>query len=93
MARRKRKLEDKVEDLAPQKQVKPVKAKPEAPVKVGQPAKKLPFVKLRVFLASSGLKPDQSAGFEAHARINKLGPMSMPQWKEALDKFFSRPVK
>ncbi len=93
MARRKTKeLENKVEDLAPQKEL-PAK-KPEPKAKAAAPkAKPLPLVKLRVFLATSGLKPDQSAGFVAHARIKKIGPMTIPQWKEELRKFFSRPVK
>jgi len=92
MARRNRSsINTKVEDLAPQRQLPEVAKAPS--VSVDQPARKLSPIKLRVFLASSGLKPDQSAGFESFARNNKLGPMSIPQWHTELDKFFSRPVK
>lgn len=94
MARRKKpEVNTEVLDLSPKKKEKAPAPAPGPKTKVGQPAKQLPLVKLKVFVASSGLRKDQIAGFEAFARINKMGPMSMPDWRKAMDEFFSRPVK
>lgn len=80
-----------VEDTLPQKEIIQEPSQPElAPASQNQ---SLPMVKLRIFVASSGNKPDQMAGFEAFAKALKLGPMTIPQWREEMDKFLKRPMK
>jgi hypothetical protein len=49
-------------------------------------------IRLEVFMRLSGRKPDQMAGFAWYARKQKLGPLSVPEWHEALAAFDARPV-
>lgn len=57
---------------------------------MAEPSK--PKVPLRVFSRISGYKWDQMAGFESHAKRLKMGPMTVPEWHEALKEFMQRPV-
>jgi len=50
-------------------------------------------VDLRVFVKVAGPKPDQMAGFVYHAKKNKLGPMSVNEWRAEHKKFMAQPVK
>ena len=51
-----------------------------------------PKVALRVFIASGGLRWDQMAGFKSYAIRSKMGPLSIPEWREAFNAFMKRPV-
>jgi hypothetical protein len=61
--------------------------KKEAPKDDGRPK-----VSLRVFIASGGMRWDQMAGFKSYAMRNKMGPLSIPEWREAFNAFQKRPV-
>ena len=52
-----------------------------------------PKVKLSVFIASGGIRWDQMAGFKSHAQRQKMGPLSIPEWREAFNSFMKRPVR
>lgn len=52
-----------------------------------------PVVKLEVFCAASGLKPDQTAGFKAWAKLQKMPPRPMGDWRATLEQFNNRPVR
>ena len=52
-----------------------------------------PSVPLKVFCSLSGLKPDQIAGFQRYAITNKLGPMTITQWRETLVGFQNKPTR
>lgn len=67
---------------------KPVEPTPESP-----PEPTLPKIQLRVFQKIAGPKPDQLAGFIHYAKANKLGPMTVPEWKAALQAFKTKPTK
>ena len=43
-----------------------------------------PKIHLRVFHKIAGPKWDQLAGFMQYAKANKLGPMTVVEWREAL---------
>lgn len=51
-----------------------------------------PKVALRIFIASGGIRWDQMAGFKSYALRNKMGPLSIPEWREAFNAFTKRPV-
>lgn len=61
--------------------------KKESPADDGRPK-----VALRVFLASGGIRWDQMAGFKSYAMRNKMGPLSIPEWRAAFNEFMKRPV-
>ncbi len=88
MARKKKDINTEVKDTLPRKQVEQPQAKA-APKPKSAP---LPLVRLNVFISASGLRFDQIAGFKAYATVKKLGPMTIPDWKLALDAFMKRPV-
>jgi hypothetical protein len=48
---------------------------------------------LKVFIPLSGKKADQMAGFAHHAKKKKLGPMTIPQWREAFERFQNEPMR
>lgn len=50
-------------------------------------------VSLQVFIRLCGRKPDQLAGFAWYASKQNLGPLSIPEWQEALRVFDTRPVR
>ena len=66
---------------------KPATEEAEAPPDDGKPK-----VELRVFIASGGIRWDQMAGFKSYAKRNKMGPLSIPEWREAFNAFMKRPV-
>ena len=69
--------------------VEVVESEPEPPpVVVEKPA-----VALKVFLVIAGPKWDQLAGFKSYATQQKLGPRSVPEWREELQKFMNKPTK
>jgi len=68
----------------------PKSAPPPAPAP--SPERVLPRVDLRVWAISSGIKPDQLAGFVRYAIKNNLGRMTIPEWREALEAFRNRPT-
>lgn len=68
-----------------------VEAKPAAPKEAPKDDGK-PKVALRVFIASGGIRWDQMAGFKSYATRLKMGPLSIPEWREAFNKFMKRPV-
>lgn len=51
-----------------------------------------PKVPLRVFIASSGIRWDQMAGFRSFAKRHKMGPLTIPEWREEFAAFMKRPV-
>ena len=61
--------------------------KPEAP----KEAK--PLVALSVFSAIFGPKWDQLAGFKYYAKKNKLGPLTVLEWRQAFADFMNRPTR
>jgi len=50
------------------------------------------MVPLKVFVAVSGQKPDQMAGFSYFANREKLTPRSIKDWREAYAKFMATPI-
>jgi len=70
---------------------KPTETKSAAPAEEKKPPAQ--SVPLRVFVNVSGRKPDQMAGFVYHAKKEKLGPRSVPEWRAEFEKFLARPVK
>jgi len=72
-----------------------VEVEPAAPKEVPKEVPKddgKPKVALRVFIASGGIRWDQMAGFKSYATRLKMGPLSIPEWREAFNKFMKRPV-
>lgn len=69
--------------------VVPEKA-PESPPKPEAPK---PLVSLEVFCKVAGPKWDQMAGFKRYAKVNGLGPLSIPGWRAEFQKFQERPTK
>jgi len=51
-----------------------------------------PKVSLKVFIASGGIRWDQMAGFKSYALRQKMGPLSIPEWREAYNQFSKRPA-
>lgn len=52
----------------------------------------LPRIRLKVFERVCGLKWDQFAGFKRYAESRKLGPLTVPEWREALALFQKKPT-
>lgn len=67
--------------------VKP-KDKPKAKLYLGPPK-----LQLRIFCTLSGIKPDQMAGFARHAKHQKLGPLTIEEWKKSLVEFQNKPMR
>lgn len=67
----------------------PVEETPE----VAAPLKRRDGIPYRVFAKISGLKWDQMAGFGSYAKKHNLGPMTVPEWREQLQKFLGKPTK
>lgn len=66
---------------------------PESAPPNGATERQLPKVRLRQFLAMSGKKFDQLAGFKWYAeRYLKGAAMTIPEWKEAFQNFHDRPT-
>lgn len=87
--------EPKNEDLdppvpAPKRRPVPEK-KPVAETPENVPVK--PAVRLQVFLQVAGPKWDQMAGFASYARKEKMGPMSISEWRLAFQKFMNKPTR
>lgn len=59
---------------------------PSAPVHTPDP------VAVEVWLITSGLKLDQTAGFRHFARSRKLGPRAAPEWERVYREFLARLV-
>lgn len=88
-------------DSAPERTVterpKP-EPKPEKPSRLhGKPVRSpgppaIAQVQLRVFVRAFGVKWDQVAGFMHYAQSNKLGPMSMADWRAEYERFLSSPA-
>ena len=53
----------------------------------------LPLINLTVYCNLSGLKFDQIAGFRRYAINQKLGPMTVPQWREEYNGFLAKPMR
>lgn len=53
----------------------------------------LPKIRIQIFEKIAGPKWDQLAGFKQHAKTNKLGPMTVPEWRTALQAFRGKPTK
>lgn len=51
-----------------------------------------PKVPLKVFIASSGVRWDQMAGFKSFAKRHGMGPLTILEWRDAFDTFMKRPV-
>lgn len=78
-----------VTDTLPQSTPEPSKEPTSAP---DASLSGLPRVSLDVFVAVSGQKPDQLAGFCSWAKRKKLAPRTIPEWKAELETFSNRPV-
>jgi len=65
--------------------VEPVPAKSAEPVK--------PKVRLEVFLRIAGPRWDQLAGFKHYAKRNNLGPLTVQEWRDALQAYKTRPTQ
>jgi hypothetical protein len=50
------------------------------------------YVALRVFATIAGPKWDQMAGFVSYARRQKLGPLTMEDWRAEFKKFQGKPT-
>jgi len=50
-------------------------------------------VPFSVFQQISGLKPHLLAGFKAYAQAQKLGPLTIKEWREAHQAFLTLPVR
>ena len=48
---------------------------------------------LAIFCQLSGKKPDQMAGFRRYALTNKIGPLTIPEWKKQLEAFQKKPMR
>lgn len=57
------------------------------------PEEALPLVPLDVFIAVSGQKPDQMAGFSRWVQRSRIGPQTVVGWKKILEQYANRPVK
>jgi hypothetical protein len=86
-------------ELVPVPEKVSVKPKIENPVAVPEP-KPEPVIEptpaivaLPVFLKISGMRKDQLGGFSLFARKQKLGPMSVSEWRLEMTKFRARPVR
>lgn len=55
--------------------------------KVKHAEEQKPVVPLRAFLSLEGSQWDQLAGFRYYASKNNLGPMTLADWRAALDEF------
>jgi hypothetical protein len=53
----------------------------------------LPKVPLNIYCNLSGKKFDQIAGFRSYAKSEKMGPMTIPQWKEKFIEFQKTPMR
>lgn len=62
------------------------------PIPESSPAPRLPKIQLRVFEKIAGPKWDQLAGFKQYAKANSLGPMTVPEWRVALQAFKNKPT-
>lgn len=58
-----------------------------------KPLKGPPLVDVKLFASVSGIKLDQLAGFIRYSKDQKLGPMTIEQWKKALSDFQQKGVK
>ena len=63
-----------------------------APVPESPPEPSLPRIHFRVFEKVAGAKWDQLAGFRSHAKSNNLGPMTIPEWREAFQAYKNKPT-
>lgn len=74
----------------------PSATQPKAEVKLPEPEvikdDGRPKVPLRIFIASGGIRWDQMAGFKSYATRNKMGPLSIPEWRKAFNAFMNRAV-
>ena len=73
----------------------PAEADPEPKSGQSDPAPTGPapaLILLRVFAAAGGVKWDQMAAFKHYATNQKLGPLSMKDWRAAYDAFLNRPI-
>ena len=52
-----------------------------------------PVVTLKIFSTVCGIKWDQLAGFKNYALREKLGPLSITDWKKELAAFRNRPTR
>lgn len=57
-----------------------------------EPEHKPAPIALHVWALTSGLKPDQTAGFRHFARKQKLGPRTSAEWAQVYRDFSARPV-
>jgi hypothetical protein len=48
---------------------------------------------VEVFAAIQRIRPDEAAGFLHYARLQKMGPRSLEEWRKAWDVYRRRPVK
>lgn len=74
---------------------RPMEPKPsprQTPVPKPEPEQAKPLVRLEVFLKVAGPKWDQLAGFKLYAKKQGLGRLSIPEWREELQKFMSKPT-
>lgn len=61
---------------------------------VPSPKKRDPnAVALRVYVTAGNKRYDKTAGFQNYAKRMGLGPMTIPEWREAEKKFQNLPVK
>ena len=73
---------------APESAADPPKPTPESPAI--PPLPKIPF---KVFEKVAGPRWDQLAGFRSYAKAQDLGPMTIPEWREALQAFQNKPTR
>jgi len=70
----------------------PETKEPEPVPEVPEPEPLLPKIQLRVFEKIAGPKWDQLAGFKLYAKKQGLGPMTVPEWREAFQAFKNKPT-
>lgn len=79
---------DDAEEEPRAEEVKPVEKPPEKP-RIEEPSPVL----LKVFARIAGPKWDQMAGFIHYARLEKMGPRTVPEWRAAHQAFLNTPMR
>lgn len=90
------KPDDPIEFTEPVEADETIASSEEAPAEKAPAAPKadaLPAIPLKVFAKIAGPKWDQMAGFLHHAKINKIGPRTVPAWRSTYQAFLQKPVK
>lgn len=86
--------ETKLEDFESAAAVDPAEQPPAAVPPAPEPEKPVAraTVNFEVWARLSGMRFDQLAGFRNHVKRQKLGPMTVLEWRAAFQKFLETPT-